>query len=297
METRNDNVGESPITIASLRKDYLSWVLVGLALAILVAIYAKTMQGWWISWMMVDSRYSHGILVPFISLFAIYVDRERLSKIPIRPNIALGVTALSLVILAGLIYRAARIPSMESLNFPLFLIAAIILLFGTEMATALLFPCLFLFFMVPLPGFLLSKIEFRIQLWSTIISTGLLRLMQFQVERVGNLINMPSISVHVALACSGFRMLISLFAFSTFFAYMKEGPKLGRIGLVLSAMPLSLLANSVRITLVALVGEFFGDDAMHAFHDYSGYLILVASFITLECVSRLFKCRKFRLMQ
>jgi exosortase len=295
MEAITENNDRRPITIEALRKDYLTWVLAGLSLVLVVVIYARTMGNWWAAWWAPDSRYSHGILVPIISAFAVYAERDRISKVEIRPNLILGCVALLLVMSAGMAYRAARIPSMESVAFPLFIFSAIILLLGTRMAAVLAFPCLFLLFMVPWPGFLLSKTESATQLWSTAAATKILQVFFRDASHEGITIMMPSVAVKVATACSGFRTLISLFAFSTFFAYMKDGPKLGRIALVLSALPLGLVANSIRITMVALVGEYWGEDTMHVFHDYSGYIMLVVAFVALELISRMLKCRKFRL--
>jgi exosortase len=295
MEQTNLSTTRSPITIAALRKDYVTWCLVGVSLALVALIYARTIGSWWGAWMAPDSRYSHGILVPFISAFAVYAERERISKVEIRPNLVLGIGVLLLVMLSGLACRAARIPSMESVVIPLFIFSMVILLLGVRMAYALMFPCLFLLFMVPWPGSLLSKTESTTQLWSTAAATRILQLFFRDASHEGITILMPSVAVKVATACSGFRTLISLFAFSTFFAYMKDGPWVGRIALVFSALPLGLVANSIRITMVALVGEFWGEDTMHVFHDYSGYIMLVFAFVALELISRILKCRKFRL--
>lgn len=282
-----------PMTIASLKRDYMFLGVVTATLVIILWGFARGIQHWWEVWWMKDSLYSHGVLVPFISAFAIYIDRQRLAKIEIRPNPPLGVAALSLSMLASIVCRTAGVQSVENFTFPLILLGAVILLLGTRMGLALLFPILFLLFMVPLPGFLLTKLNVQIQLWSTMIATKFLAI-GFEAEHIGTQINMPSIMVTVGAPCSGFRMLISLFAFSSFFAYMKEGPKWGRVGVVLFAFPLALMANSVRVTMIALVGEFYGEDAMHSFHDWSGYIMLVVSFVSLEIVSRLFQCRKFR---
>jgi len=287
----------TPVTIASLQRDYVWLALVAATLVIISWGFTRSFQKWWEVWWMTDSLYSHGILVPFISAFIVYSDRQRLAKLEIRPNLPLGVAALSLVMLLNLACRTAWVPSIENFTFPIMLLSGVLLLLGTQMAIALLFPILFLLFMVPLPGFLLSKLNVQIQLWSTAVATKLLQLMQLDAEHIGTQINMPSIMVTVGAPCSGFRMLISLFAFSSFFAFMKEGPKWGRVGIVLFAFPLALLANSTRVMLIALVGEFHGEDAMHSFHDWSGYIMLVVSFVSIELVSRLLRCRKFRLMQ
>ncbi|MDO8682223.1 MAG: exosortase/archaeosortase family protein [Armatimonadota bacterium] len=287
----------SYITITDLRAQYMCWVLVAISLVLVSIMYNRLIAGWWNTWWAKDSLYSHGILVPFISMFAIYANKENLSKIPVRPNFALGISTLAIVMGMSLVCRAAGVSSIEGFTLPLFLVAGVALLFGAPMTKALLFPLLFLLFMCPLPGSILNMVNVKIQIWSTIVATQILALMQFDAAREGVTILMPNITVEVGEPCSGFRTLISLFALSTFVAYLLEGPRWGRIGVVLSTIPLGLVVNSIRITLIALVGEFYGMKAMHSFHDYSGYIMLIVSFVVLIFIARLMGCRKLRPVQ
>jgi len=287
---------ESYPTVAALRADYVWWVVIGVTVVMVAAIYQKALLQCWNQWWVKDSRYSHGVLVPFISLFAVYADRKKLSAIPLRPNIWIGALALLFVIVLALVSWTGGSTRMEAFTFPLFLLAAVLMLAGLHMARALLFPILFLSFMCPLPGFILNATDVQIQIWSTEVAVKILRPW-FDVINEGTIIKMPNITVTVAEACSGFRMLISIFAFSTFFALMKEGRWWNRMLTVASALPLALVANSLRITLIAWVGESYGEKAMHSFHDWSGYIMLVVSFVALEFLSRLMGCRKFKSAQ
>jgi len=284
-------------TLAALRNQYLWWICVAASLVLVAIIYRPTMGVWWQTWWKPESLYSHGVLVPAISAFIIYMDRARLSTIPIAPSPALGIPGLLITMAVSYAFRSIGSGAMEGFTLPLFLISASLLLFGWQMTRALLFPLLFLFFMCPFPESILSGINIKIQLLSTVFATKSMQLMQIDAAHVGTTIYMPNATVTVGAPCSGFRMLISLFAFSTFFAYMKDGPMWGRVATVASALPLAVVMNSIRVLLIALVGEFFGDDAMHAFHDWSGYIMLVVAFVVLEYISRGFGCRKFRSMQ
>jgi len=172
----------------------------------------------------------------------------------------------------------------------------VLVLFGRAMARQSGFPIAYLYFMCVLPTFLLTMLSFRIQMLSTKGGTMLLRLLGFDAYREGAMITLPNIEVLVGAPCSGFRLLISLFAFSVLFAYLKEGPLWGRLSLVAITLPLSLLVNSIRITFIAIVGEFMGSDAMLAFHDYSGYIVLVLAFVALSLFARLVGCRRFSSM-
>lgn len=270
-----------------------------LAAAISVALImfgyygADLFEWWWLKWMEKDSYYSHGILVPLISAFAVYLDRRALARLPVVPNM-LGLLVLLPAMIGAAIARSADTPSILGLTLPAVLFGAVLTALGLRIAVRLVFPIGFLFFMCVLPGFILTLLSFRIQLMSTSGAALLLKIAGLDPQQSGAAINLPNAQVLVGQPCSGFRLLISLMAFAIFFAYMREGPRWGKLVMVAATAPLSLVVNSIRIALVAVVGEFFGNEAMHAFHDYSGYLVLVLAFLILWQISKVVKCQKFK---
>jgi len=244
------------------------------------------------SWIEKDSYYSHGILVPVISGLLVWALRDRLASIPIKPSLvgfAVVVPSIFLVIL----FNLANGSGMQSLVLPVFIYGFVITIFGAEIAKALWFPIGYIYFMCPLPGFMLNSISFRIQVWSTIGATEMLRVLGLDASRQGVNISLPNVEVMVGAPCSGFRLLISLIAFSVLFVYLIEGPLSGKILLLALTLPLSVVLNSIRILMIAIVGEYMGTETMHAFHDYSGYIMLLLAFVVFYFLSRLFGCRKF----
>jgi exosortase len=129
---------------------------------------------------------------------------------------------------------------------------------------------------------------------STDTAVEILKLLHYKVRQEGTIIYLSNIKVMVGTPCSGFRTLISLVAFAVYFAYMKEGPMWGRLTIVAMTAPLSWVANSVRITLIALWGQYFGQEAMMKFHDYSGYIVLLVAFVILWSFAKVVKCEKFK---
>jgi exosortase len=287
--------GSNVTTIHKVWKSKAWLIAVALCTFVIVYVYWHTFRFWWRNWMVDESYYSHAVLIPFMSAFAIYINRRTISKVEISPSL-LGLLVLIPAMIMHMLAYMSNTASGMGLTMPLILLGSTMVLFGMRMTKHLLFPILFLFFMCTLPGFVLAKLSFKIQLMSTTVATQILNLLQLHAQQTGTQISLPNVDVIVGAPCSGFRMLISLVAFAVFFAYMKEGPTWGRISLVLFTAPLSLLANSLRVALIALVGEFFGEDAMHGFHDYSGYIVLLISFVTLWLVAKVVKCEKFRLM-
>lgn len=273
--------------------DYLAMaVLAGL----IAWIYMPSFKWWYEAWMAKESSYSHGILIPIIVGFIVWLKRKSILATPIKPyawGYAVLVPALFLVLFSAV----ANSASVRGLLFPVVIGGSVLVLMGPAMLRQLTFPILYLYFMCVLPGHLLAPASFRIQMLSTAGATLILKAAGLGVVRAGQVITMPNgVEAQVAEACSGFRLLISLFAFSVLFAYLKDGPLWGRLSLVAVTVPLSLVANSLRISLVCLVGQFWGVEEMHSFHDYSGYLVLLLAFIVLPQIARLVKCRDFNSM-
>ena len=282
--------GDRNITITGIRRDELVLITVGLAL--MIWLFVPTFKWWYGVWMRDESYYSHGILVPLISGFIVWLKRDLLKKIPVEPamqGIMLLIAALIATIAASWIDTA----SIRGLMFPVVIVGLCLALFGRKITRELAFPISYLYFMCVLPGFILTMLSFRIQMLSTMGATLILRILTFDVQREGAIIMMPNTEVLVGAPCSGFRLLISFLALSVLLAYLVEGPKWGKALIIAFALPLSLFLNSVRIALIAIVGELMGAKAMHSFHNYSGYIVLLAAIVLIHLFSRLVKCRGF----
>jgi exosortase len=63
----------------------------------------------------------------------------------------------------------------------------------------------------------------------------------------GNIIDLGVYKLHVAEACSGLRYLFPILSFSYIFAVLYKGPMWHKAVLLISAAPITVLMNSVRI--------------------------------------------------
>lgn len=273
-----------------------TWQILGILVIIAIAIiYWRTFGFWWKEWWKEESHYSHGMLIPIMSAFLVWFNWKRISQIPVEP-IKWGLVIILPMALLQFVVNRAEMASVSGLTLPIVILGISLTLFGKRITTQLLFPILFLFFMCVPPSTILESVSFKIQMLSTTFATGGLKLIGFNAIQNGTQIALENISVFVGAPCSGFRMLIALLAFTAFFVYMKVGPMWGRLSLVVLVFPLSLIANSLRVLLIALVGEYWGEDAMHSFHDYSGYMVLIITFLVLLQIAKVVKCRDFKSM-
>ena len=101
----------------------------------------------------------------------------------------------------------------------------------------------------------------------------------------GNVIQLNEARIGVVEACSGLSMLITFIALSTGMALVVKRPLLDKIVLVLSAIPVALVANIARITLTGILHEKVGGKvADHFYHDLAGWVMIPFALFLYWCV-------------
>lgn len=260
-----------------------SWRFV-LAFAILANLVAGLYQPaivnlvrqWWS-----DDNYSHGFLIPLLSLYFVWERRERLGGLSVAPSL-FGL--VSLVAGVGLFLLGNVAAELFTMRASLLVILAglILYLLGREHLRTLAFPILYLLFMIPLPAIVFNAIAFPLQLFAARTATASLQLLGIPVLREGNLITLANTTLEVAEACSGIRSLITLLALATTYAYFTQRGAWRRIVLVLSAIPIAIFTNAGRVAGTGILAHFFGDEVARSFfHTFSGWLVFAAAFLLL----------------
>lgn len=236
-----------------------------------------------------DENYTHGYLVPLASLYLLH---HSLEQRPGFPSIKGGTIAGSLLLIVGLLllWGAAVVPSLlvECASMLLVLAGAALLAGGWRWWTHLWAPVLFLVFMVPWPSSLYSQVAFPLQLLSSQIAAFLLSLVGVPVLSDGSLIHLPGQTMHVAQACSGLRQLTAFLAMAAALALLLPRPGWYRTTLLLSAVPVALSVNILRVTLTA--GMYYiglGEWTEGAMHTLEGLGMILAGFALLLALTRL----------
>ena len=137
----------------------------------------------------------------------------------------------------------------------------------------------FLVFMLPLPTNLNDTIAMPLQTFAATGSCFLLQLSGFWAIRQGNVINVSTPhgmeALDVALACSGLRMLMTMCATITATVILVPMPTWKRVTLLLSAVPIALASNMIRIVITGWCYYFFtGPAAKQWAHDVSGWIMM-----------------------
>ena len=257
----------------------VSWYALAV-LALVGWLYAPVLYNlvrqWW-----QDPNFSHGFFVPLFSAWVLWQTRERLERIRPEPSAwGLPVIVGSLAVLILGIFGVELFLSRVSL---IFLAGGLVLFFfGWAMLRAVLFPLLFLVLMVPIPAIVFSQITFPLQILASKLAAGTLPFCAVPVLREGNVINLPSMPLEVAEACSGIRSLMSLATLAMMYAYLMEKRTGVRILLAVASLPIAVAANTLRIVGTGLIVQYWDPELAEGFfHAFSGLLIFLVSLVML----------------
>ena len=239
-----------------------------------------------------DSDYSHGFLIPFISAYIIWTNREKISTIRINSdNLGLLVLfkGLSLYILG---ITGAEFFTMRFSMIPVIL-GIVYYLCGKEMTKNVLVPVGFLVFMIPVPAIVFNIAAFPLKLLAANIATNVIQFLSIPVVRDGNIIYLKDMTLEVADACSGIRSLMSMLALGVSYAYIFQKCMLKRTILVLCVLPITIIANVARVTGTGILSHYVGPAAASGFfHEFAGiviFLVAFAMFISVATILRIWE--------
>jgi exosortase len=192
---------------------------------------------------------SHGLFVPFISGYLIWLWLEDLKRL--RP--AFGLLPGGAMILVGLLVlyfsRSTAGLALPALSFLLVAAGLVLTLFGGALFKAVRFPLIFLAAMIPLPEPVYAQMAEWMRQATTWGTVALLDLIDLPLHREGYDIYLPGMHLYVAHACSGIRYLLSYSVFGLAYGFRYKRSTKSRILVVAATLPLSVLAGVLRLSV------------------------------------------------
>ena len=271
-----------------MKSEKSSALAVALIGVLLLALSYPVLR-WLINQWLTNDYYSHGWLVLPVSA---YLAWRRWPKGEWRPANA-GLVVLGAGLVGYLVALINKAYFLAALALILLLIGLVWFFAGTRVLRRLAFPLGFLVFMVPLP--FVERASLPLQLVTGICSTAVARVVGVDAVVKGAQITLPNVDLVVGAQCSGLRSIVALFTLVAILVYVLDGPWWGRLLLVLSAIPVAILGNIVRVASLLWVADTWGAGAgMTYYHDYSGVVFFVFAFALLVLLSRVFRCREIR---
>ena len=246
---------------------------------LLIVSYAPVLQRLILQWTS-DEDMGHGFFVPVVAGYIAWQRRRELLSGTPSPCwwglllVAYGAFQFAVATLGAELFLART-------AFVISLIGVVLTLGGWRLLRLLAFPLFLLFFMVPIPAILYNQITFPLQLLASQAADSTLSLLGIPVLREGNILELASQRLNVVEACSGIRSLLSLSFLSLVYAYFFDKKVWMRAVLLVATVPIAIVANSARVTLTGLVGEYDPELARGIFHYASGWVIFMVALAIL----------------
>ena len=240
------------------------WTTVSALVGVLGALYYAILYEMGVQWYD-DPDYSHGFVVPFIAAYFVWERRERLLAIPVQPCLA-GTGLLGFGLAMLIIGSVGAELYLQRTSFIVVLAGLVLLILGRNSLHLLVFPIVFLLFMVPLPAIVVNLVSFPLQMIAANTATFCLFNFGIPVLQEGNVIILAGTKLEVAEACSGIRSLQALLALGTVYAYFSQHVRWKQWVLILLSIPIAIVANALRVTGTGFLANYWGIEEIGRAH-------------------------------
>ena len=203
-----------------------------------------------------SEMYSHLLLIPFVSVYLLYINREKLAAAP-RP---VNLPASMILLLAAFLLAAASFfvsdLSASVFLFVLLVWTGFVFFHGSAASREVLFPLFFLVFLVPAPSALLERIISFLLWGSDQVTAFLFSLSGVPFLHQDYVYRLPRLSIYIAPECSGIRSSTALLLTAVLADYLVLTRWWSRSILLLSVLPLAVFKNGLRIVTLSLLAIY-----------------------------------------
>lgn len=267
-----------------MRRTGSRFLLGSLILAVLLgAMYWPTWHWMWDRWNLKDDYFSHGMFVPIVTVILVLIKQSQLRKAPLGSAPA----GLYLIIGSVLVHLFAAlwgINFLSGLSFISMLLGLELYFLGPQVTRVLLWPTLFLFFMIPLPQVSVDYVATQSKFIAAKVSIWTMQQAGYEVVGKGSRVFMPdNKQLVVDEVCSGLKYLFSLVAFGAFYVQLSSLTPVRKVILFALAFPLAWLANVIRILTLCLVGYHWDTEKAVRWysHDLFGFVMYFVAFVLM----------------
>ena len=258
-------------------------IILGLWL-LLVAIVAYTsrdgLRDLYVRWT-TEEEYGYGLLIAVLVPVLLWrrwpalISETTESRWP-------GLAILVIAQLGVVLGVAGESYFLEQISFVVSILALGLILFGWAALRHLLPIALLSLLTLPLPFTLQAMLTIKLQLISTNLGVLFIQLLGIPVYVEGNIIDLGSYKLQIAEACSGLRYLLPLTCISFLVAYLYKARFWKKAVVVISAAPITILINSFRIAVTAVLVDRFGNQMAEGFiHEFEGWIVFLAGVLLL----------------
>lgn len=263
----------------------MRWLPWALALVGLVSLYAPTFRDLSQSIWSTDEQ-GHGPVVLLLCLWLFWRQRDALTEFhegSDRTPAAWGWALLAMALVLHVFGRSQRILSVQTLSLIPALMSALLLLRGARPLRAVWFPLFFLLFLVPLPAAFVETVTQPMKLAVSSVAANLLYSIGYPVARSGVILQVGPYQLLVADACAGLYTLFTLEAMGLLYLNIVRSPSVLRnLSLAVLIVPISFVANVIRVVALTLITYHLGDAAGQGFlHNLAGIVLFLSALLLI----------------
>jgi exosortase B len=258
------------------------WLFPALLIGSFLASYAPTFSS------LIDGPWQteqegHGPLIIAASIWLIWQSRGQLKTATIAPAPIIGWTTLLFGLFMMFLARTQGVLTFEALSALPVIIGCVLLLAGWPVLRILAFPIGFLIFAVPVPDWAVDALTVPLKVFISDLVTRILYAAGYPVAQNGVMIMIGAYQVLVKDACSGMNSIFALSAIGIFYAYVfRWDTKLRSLILLAAIVPITILANFIRVMTLVLIAYYGGVDRLDGIvHDLTGIGLFVVALLLM----------------
>jgi exosortase len=286
------------------RKLYQPVVIAAALAFVYFTVLVKLAGDWWN-----DENYSHGLLIPFVIGYILWLERKRFANTLMRPAVMWGALGVSLSLLALWAGTAGAELFVQRISLVVMLASVAVYFWGFRLLRLIAMPLVLLILSIPIPQIIFNRVAFPLQLFASRCAVAAMSFFEIPVLREGNVIELMPLGASepkklaVVEACSGIRSLMTLVTLALVYAYFtrpNRGDKNNNTGsgprsrsllsfvvwrpllLAGAAVPIAILTNAMRVSGTGVLAHYYGTRVADGFfHSFSGWVIYIVAAVLL----------------
>lgn len=246
-----------------------------------------------------NEDYSHGILLPFITIYLLWERRTEVKRLLSCESAPVPFSFLGLLLLIvglGILFvgTVADLLYIRWVGFFPAVLGGLFLIFGPRVSTLLAGPFLLNFMAKPVPDALVPQLFFPLQVLAARCSAHVLEVLNVPVHLMGNVIEIPGMTLMVEQACSGMRSVFALMTVSLIVLISVRMTFFGKTLVLLTSLAVAIGLNILRVAITGVLAHFYDRRAAEGFfHSFSGMIVFIVGLAIVYGIGRVLE-RWFR---
>jgi exosortase len=271
-----------------------SWLSIGIIVILFCATFWSNLWRLWLKTNPIngaDVNWQHAIIIPLVGLYYLYANREPLLAAQRKPGWFGAVITLGGILLFGYGIWPGQNDFVKDFGMVITLFGVVALLAGWGVMRIAWFPIVYLVCGIPWPGLVYSWVSGPLQRLAAQVAVVVLQVTGVDAQNRGTKIEMPGALagvprvLNVAEACSGLKSLMTFVSLAAAIAFLSARPLWQKIVIVVSAIPIAIFCNVMRVTGQGLLDHYVSPQLSESYaHQFVGVVMLIPAFFLILLV-------------